>query len=123
MKCTQSVLHSFHSELRHEAALACGTALDEGSLVLQNGKCVLEALDLLLSACLSLLVALWLGDASFLNLSIVLHHCRELSVGGVSVSRELSNLLVQACSLLGLVLGILGLGPSLCVPFSPRSSL
>merc|ERR1719230_770641 len=84
--------------------------LDEGSLIFQDGQCVLEPGNLSLAASLPVFVGLWLGDALVLNLLEVLVDCGELSLNVLLVGGQFSIGLVQACCLLGLVLDVLLLG-------------
>merc|ERR1740115_720672 len=89
-----------------KAALAL---LHEGGLRLKNVQSFLQALNLGCAASLALFIGLWLGNAAILDLGIVVEDCRQLGVGVVAVAGQVSDLLVQALELLGLVLGVLSL--------------
>merc|ERR1719443_1686169 len=80
--------------------------LNEGG-ALQDRQGFLEASNLCLAPLLALRVRLGLGDATVLDLVIVLEDGAELRRCRVPVTRELRNLLVERFELLRLVLHVL----------------
>merc|ERR1719401_548505 len=82
-------------------------ALRERCLVLEDGQRLFQARDLGLAALLALPVGLRLGDAPHLDFPVVLHDGAVLSVGRITVRREIRNGLVQGHELLCLVLYVL----------------
>merc|ERR1719453_2444356 len=91
-------------------------------------KSLLQACNLSLTTSLAVFIALGLGNASVLNATVVLHDRAQLVSGSGLVSAKITDLLVQALVLLGLVLHILfhlGLGQLvlLCVLLVRRSRI
>merc|ERR1719373_1057438 len=75
---------------------AAAVLLQEGgSLLLEDGECLLEALDLRGAAALALLVGLRLRDAALLDLGVVLQDRAELRVRGLALAAVLRHGLVQ----------------------------
>merc|ERR1740117_508905 len=91
----------------HVVTAVLPTLLHESGLVLQNGECLLQAVDLCLTAFLTFLISLRLGDAAVFQFAVIFHHSRELRAQGVLVARPLRNALVERGEFLGLVLLIL----------------
>merc|ERR1719195_818447 len=83
------------------------TPLKQGRLVLEDGKGLLQTLNLGCAAPTTLLIGLRSGDATRLDLGIVLQNSAELSVLGRTVGCQLGDGLVQPRGLFGLVLDIL----------------
>mmetsp|Transcript_59377 Transcript_59377/g.193736 ORF Transcript_59377/g.193736 Transcript_59377/m.193736 type:complete len:468 (-) Transcript_59377:870-2273(-) len=95
---------------RHEHGPAHAAALlplHESRLVLQGAKRLLEALNLCLAASRALLVSLGLGDATLLDLAVVLQNRLKLGACRLTIRRQLRDGSVQRLRLLGLVLHVL----------------
>merc|ERR1719401_669714 len=83
--------------------------LHESRLVLKDLQCFLQAINFGLTACFTLFVSFWLGDAAVFDLCIVIKHGRKFRVCGVPVTGEFTDALIQSFVFLGLVLHILRL--------------
>merc|ERR1740115_299328 len=97
MCCQPSGAHSLNglgAGTTHTLAL-----LQEGGLVRENLQSFPETLDLGLAAGLTVLICLWLCNATLLDLAIVLHHGVQLSVRGVPVSGEFGDGFVKTGAL------------------------
>merc|ERR1740115_677057 len=99
-------LSKSETTLAAQRALA---ALHEGSLILEDGQSLLETCDLGCTACLALFVRLRLGNATLLELAIIVQNCGELRAGCVPITTELTDALIQALVLLGFIFGVLRL--------------
>merc|ERR1719246_290468 len=98
------------SSLRLQEAVAAVAALQESSLVLQDGERILQACDLGRAACLAVRVRLWPGNATVLDLAVVLVHRSQLRGGGVAIALIFRGRLAQGLHGLRLVLEVTLLG-------------
>merc|ERR1712151_612887 len=85
-------------------------ALYKGRLILEDGQCFLQSLDLCLAPSLARGISLRLGNAPILDLAVVIHDCSVLCVSGVEIPGVLGHSVVLSLRLLRLVLHILILG-------------
>merc|ERR1719499_2068309 len=92
----------FQGTAHAEALAAVPATLHKGSLLLERGERLLQALDLGLPAGLALLVSLWLRDAAVLDLLVVLEHGRQLRVCALAICGDLGDGGVQTLELLRL---------------------
>merc|ERR1719296_482398 len=90
-----------------EATGAPPSTLHECRLALEDRERVLQAFDLCCTAPAALLISLGLGDAPLLDFGIVLQNGTELCVRGLSVTRHLTDALVERRGGLRLILYVL----------------
>merc|ERR1719150_3555986 len=98
------------SHSQEVALVASLASLGQGSLIFQDGESLLQTINLCSTSTLALLVRLWLGDASILDLAVVLQDGAQLGVFRLSVSRELGDTLVKTLELLRRVFDVLFFG-------------
>merc|ERR1719373_1312856 len=86
---------------------AAAVLLQEGGrLLLEDGECLLETLNLRSAAALALLVGLRLRDAALLDLGVVLQNRAELCVCRIALAAVIRHGLVRARELLRHVLHV-----------------
>ena len=86
----------------------CGVLLQKRRLVAEDFQRTLQPSNLCLTSRCPLLVGLGLGNAAVPELDVVLHHGSQLCVGGLLVTTQFCDLLVEGFELLSFVLHILG---------------